>query len=80
MYVISALNRNQVINHQNPPLTPPFGKWRGEKNHETSMSFLRTQEFPTRLESTGSAPTGRFFILSPAVTDIPPRCGVHVVV
>ena len=48
MYVILALNRNHVINQQNPPPTPPFCKWRGEKNNETSMSFLRKQESPTQ--------------------------------
>ena len=47
MYVIPALNRNHVINHQNPPPTPPFVKWRREKNHETSMSFPRKWESPT---------------------------------
>jgi len=48
MYVFPALNWNRVINHQNPPPTPPFVKWRGEKNHETSMSFPRKWESPTQ--------------------------------
>jgi len=37
-----------VINHQYQPPTPPFGKWRGERNHETSMSFPRKWESPTQ--------------------------------
>jgi len=48
MYVIPTMNRNHVINHQNPPPTPPFSKWRGEWNNEISMSFLRKQESPTQ--------------------------------
>jgi len=42
------------------------------------LSFLRTQESPTKLAVTGFAPTGRFFILSHVVTDIPSRWGVEL--
>jgi len=40
------------------------------------MSFLRTQESPTRLAVTGFAPTGRSPLLSHVVTGISPRWGV----
>jgi len=49
IHVIPALSRNHVINHQNPPPTPHFGKLRGEKDTiQTSMSFPRKWESPTK--------------------------------
>jgi len=53
MPVQAVHDRAYMISFREEPTpTPPFGKWRGEKNIKTSISFLHTQESPTQPDMT----------------------------